>query len=56
VYYPIPIHKQPAYEDVSGSYPVSEACAEEVLSLPVHPELDESDLDRIAEATAGAIG
>ncbi|OYR38148.1 aminotransferase DegT [Halorubrum sp. Ib24] len=55
VYYPIPIHEQPAYEDVSGSYPVAEACAEEVLSLPVHPELDESDLDEIAEATAGAI-
>ncbi|WP_435074284.1 DegT/DnrJ/EryC1/StrS family aminotransferase [Halorubrum sp. HHNYT27] len=55
VYYPIPIHRQPAYEDVSGSYPVAEACAEEVLSLPVHPELDESDLDQIAEATAGAI-
>ena len=55
VYYPIPIHHQPAYEDVSGSYPVAEACAEEVLSLPVHPELDESDLDSIAEATAGAI-
>ncbi|MFW6317385.1 MAG: DegT/DnrJ/EryC1/StrS family aminotransferase [Halorubrum sp.] len=55
VYYPIPIHKQPAYEDVSGSYPVAEACAEEVLSLPVYPGLDESELDRIAEATAGAI-
>jgi len=55
VYYPIPIHEQPAYEDVSGPYPVSEACAEEVLSLPVHPELDDADLDKIAEATAGAI-
>ncbi|RAW45628.1 aminotransferase DegT [Halorubrum sp. 48-1-W] len=55
VYYPIPIHRQPAYDDVSGSYPVAEACAEEVLSLPVHPELDGSDLDRIVEATAGAI-
>lgn len=55
VYYPIPIHRQPAYEDVSGSYPIAESCAEEVLSLPVHPELDESDLDRIAEATAGAV-
>ena len=55
VYYPIPIHRQPAYDDVSGSYPVAEACADEVLSLPVHPDLDEADLDRIAEATAGAI-
>jgi dTDP-4-amino-4,6-dideoxygalactose transaminase len=55
VYYPIPIHRQPAYEDVSGSYPVSEACADEVLSLPVHPQLDDEDLDRIAEVTAGAI-
>ena len=55
VYYPIPIHEQPAYGDVSGSYPVSEACAEEVLSLPVHPEVDEPDLDRIAEAVAGVV-
>jgi len=55
VYYPIPIHRQPAYEDVSGSYPIAEACADEVLSLPIHPELDDSDLNRIAEATAGVI-
>jgi dTDP-4-amino-4,6-dideoxygalactose transaminase len=55
VYYPIPIHHQPAYDDVSGSYPVAEACAEEVLSLPVHPQVDEEDLDRIAEAAAGVV-
>ena len=55
VYYPIPIHQQPAYEGASGPYPVSEAYAEEVLSLPVHPELDGPDLDRIAEATEGAV-
>jgi dTDP-4-amino-4,6-dideoxygalactose transaminase len=55
VYYPVPIHLQPAYDDVSGSYPVAEACAEAVLSLPVHPGLDDDDVDRIAEAAAGVI-
>jgi dTDP-4-amino-4,6-dideoxygalactose transaminase len=44
IYYPIPIHRQPAYACLGlepGSLPVTEALAAEVLSLPIFPELTE---------------
>ncbi|HYG54648.1 MAG TPA: DegT/DnrJ/EryC1/StrS family aminotransferase [Burkholderiales bacterium] len=49
VFYPIPIHKQPAYEGIarSISLPVSESLASQVLSLPIHPLLDEASVERI---------
>ncbi|WP_254861445.1 DegT/DnrJ/EryC1/StrS family aminotransferase [Halovivax gelatinilyticus] len=52
IYYPTPIHEQPAYADVSCSAPVSEAAADEVLSLPVHPGVDAADVDHIIEVIA----
>jgi dTDP-4-amino-4,6-dideoxygalactose transaminase len=42
IYYPIPIHRQPAYADLgyrSGSLPHTERLCAEVLSLPIFPEL-----------------
>ena len=53
VYYPTPIHRLPAYDGYDVSRPVAEAAAEEVLSLPVHPEVTEADVDRIAAAVRG---
>ena len=50
VYYPTPIHQQPPYGYVDRNYPVAERLADEVLSLPVHPNLDVSDIDRVVEA------
>ena len=53
VHYPIPVHRQPLYQTLGYrevSLPVSEDAAEHVISLPVHPALSESDLDRIVEA------
>jgi dTDP-4-amino-4,6-dideoxygalactose transaminase len=50
VYYPRPVHHQPAYEEFDGSYPHAERASDEVLSLPLHPGLEESDVDRIVEA------
>ncbi|MFD1514277.1 DegT/DnrJ/EryC1/StrS family aminotransferase [Halomarina rubra] len=50
VYYPTPIHKQPAYSHVDHRAPVSERVAERVLSLPVHPELSEKAVMDIAAA------
>ena len=50
VYYPTPIHKQPAYDDIGRSLPRAERAAEEVLSLPVHPGLSAADLRTIATA------
>jgi dTDP-4-amino-4,6-dideoxygalactose transaminase len=50
VYYPTPIHRQPAYADVTASCPVAERAADHVLSLPVHPGLDHSQLERVVRA------
>lgn len=44
VYYPIPLHMQDAYREYGfgeGDFPASETAAKEVLSLPMHTELDE---------------
>ena len=50
VYYPTPIHEQPAYRNLEASAPVAERLAGKVLSLPVHPGVSESDVGTIAEA------
>jgi len=56
VFYPMPLHQQPAYEAVARgvSLPVSEAIAKSVLSLPIHPLLDEASIDRIAACVRAA--
>jgi len=44
IYYPIPIHRQPAYADLGleqGSLPMTEQMCSQVLSLPIFPELSE---------------
>jgi len=49
VFYPMPLHKQPAYASASRmSLPGCETAARTVLSLPIHPLLDEASIDRIA--------
>lgn len=56
VHYPRPLHLQPAYRGLGlekGSLPEAEAAAEEVLSLPIYPELDEDDIGRVAKAVKG---
>jgi dTDP-4-amino-4,6-dideoxygalactose transaminase len=50
VYYPIPLHQQKAYHDArykAGDFPVAEKLAAEVLSLPMHTELDAEQLEYI---------
>jgi perosamine synthetase len=51
IYYPIPIHKQPFYLQMGyqDTLPVSELLAQQVISLPVHPGLSQSDLERIVQ-------
>jgi dTDP-4-amino-4,6-dideoxygalactose transaminase len=56
VYYPVPMHRQPPYADFPvgpGGLPVSEAKAETVLALPMHPYLAADAQDRIIEAVRG---
>ncbi|KPK79322.1 MAG: transcriptional regulator [Bacteroides sp. SM23_62_1] len=50
LYYPLPFHLQKAYQDLNykkGDFPVSEEMADSVLSLPMHTELDEIQLEYI---------
>ena len=57
VYYPKPLHLQPAYERFGkgpGSLPISERLARQVLSLPMHADLDEATTVRIAGAVRDA--
>ena len=53
VYYSVPLHRQTAYRayPVAGNgLPVSERIADRVISLPMHPYLEESEQDRVIEA------
>jgi dTDP-4-amino-4,6-dideoxygalactose transaminase len=50
VYYPVPVHRQPAYDDVDRRFPTSEGAAESVLSLPVHPALSAQAVETVAGA------
>lgn len=56
IHYPIPIHLQKAYQHLNlatGSFPVAERCAEELLSLPMFPELTPEQIEIVAwELTA----
>jgi len=52
IYYPTPIHRQPAYDHVDDRFPVAEQAASDVCSLPVHPGLGEADREAIADALA----
>jgi dTDP-4-amino-4,6-dideoxygalactose transaminase len=52
IHYPVPIHLQPAYSALGlnrGSFPISERCADEFLSLPMYPELTPEQVDYVAD-------
>jgi dTDP-4-amino-4,6-dideoxygalactose transaminase len=53
VYYPIPIHQQPAYEKLApkvGSLPVTEEACKTALALPMFPELETGEVDAACQA------
>jgi dTDP-4-amino-4,6-dideoxygalactose transaminase len=57
VHYPVPIHQQPAFRRFAKHpLPVTEKTAGEILSLPVTPELQPEDRDRVIEAVRGFCG
>jgi UDP-2-acetamido-2-deoxy-ribo-hexuluronate aminotransferase len=52
IYYPVPLHLQEAYAPYgyqAGDFPVSEQLSAEVISLPMHSELSENQVQYIAE-------
>ena len=55
VYYPYPLHLQPLYSALghqAGDFPHAERAAQEVLSLPMYPELRNEQIARVVEAVA----
>lgn len=52
VHYPTPLNLQPAVADPIARLPIGDAVAQRVLSLPMHPYLDEAHTTRIALALA----
>jgi dTDP-4-amino-4,6-dideoxygalactose transaminase len=59
IHYPIPLHLQEAFRDLGhreGDFPVAEAAAREVLSLPLFPGIRENEQARVAREFARAIG
>ena len=58
IYYPKPLHQQTAYKHfplAGNGLPISERLAKEVLSLPMHPYLDEASQDRVVGALTTAM-
>src|ERR1022692_779944 len=55
VYYPLPLHLQPVFSYLglkAGDMPVSEQAAQEVLALPMFPELTEAEIVYVVESIA----
>jgi dTDP-4-amino-4,6-dideoxygalactose transaminase len=52
IHYPVPVHKQPAF-DVPVSLPITEEVAGEILSIPMHPFLEEDEIDTIIGGVNG---
>jgi UDP-2-acetamido-2-deoxy-ribo-hexuluronate aminotransferase len=53
VHYPVPLHLQPVFGNLKqgvGSFPVSEAAAARVISLPMHPYLTEDQQVTVVNA------
>jgi len=58
IHYPVPIHLQRAYAELGykkGDLPVTEMLSAEVLSLPMFPQITETDQEKVAEELAKAV-
>ncbi|MBX3662284.1 MAG: DegT/DnrJ/EryC1/StrS family aminotransferase [Burkholderiales bacterium] len=57
VHYPLPLHRQPAYRAYGAElhFPAAETLAAEVMSLPMHPDLDEPTQDAIVAGLRASI-
>jgi dTDP-4-amino-4,6-dideoxygalactose transaminase len=55
IHYPVPLHLQQAYRNLqypTGSFPVCERIASEILSLPMFPQLRADQIQRVVEEVA----
>ena len=58
IYYPLPLHEQKAYANsryAKGSFPVAEQLCKSVISLPIHTEMDEEQLEHITSSVLSFI-
>ena len=59
IHYPIPLHLQKAYAHLGykkGAFPVTERVAEEIVSLPMFPQLDHAQQDEVVEKALAFLG
>jgi dTDP-4-amino-4,6-dideoxygalactose transaminase len=59
IHYPIPLHQQKAYENLgykTGDFPVTERLAGEIVSLPMFPQLSDSQQDEVVSAVREFVG
>jgi dTDP-4-amino-4,6-dideoxygalactose transaminase len=59
IHYPVPVHLQPAFRHFGygpGDFPVAEAAAGQLLSLPLYPQITEEQQARVAGAVRRALG
>ena len=57
-YYPIPMHLLGAMKYLGckkGDFPVTEACANDIFALPMHPYLDKETIQKIAAVIAKTV-
>lgn len=57
VYYPIPLHLQGMHQNLGyqpGELPITERVANEVLSLPIYPEMDDAEINQVIDAVTTA--
>jgi dTDP-4-amino-4,6-dideoxygalactose transaminase len=58
IHYPIPLHLQPAFRSLGyapGDFPVAEAAAASIISLPLYPQITVDQQRRVAEAVRKAL-
>lgn len=58
-YYPVPLHMQKAFSQygyAAGDFPVTEAVSDEVLSLPMYPELTDEQVKLVAQSIQTILG
>jgi dTDP-4-amino-4,6-dideoxygalactose transaminase len=57
IHYPLPAHRQPIYTAIAptGGLPTTERLAQEVLSLPIYPELTDAEVRAVATAIREAL-
>jgi len=58
MHYPVPLHLQPALAPLghaAGAFPAAEAWAETAVSLPLFPELEPAEIERVAAAVAEGV-